>query len=138
MKAIKIDVETCEVYYIDLDYKDYRSIYPAIGNGCNLFSIPVSYENGDGLYVDDEGLMHPEIVGYFTMKGWEYPIAGNAIILGSDEEGESKDCKTDIEDIRKQVIFIKRNHDKTIEIVMFAPQSSRIAHIAGMADPSAN
>lgn len=105
-KAIKIDVETQSVYHVELG-DNYADIYPAIGNGCDTFCIPVSFENNDSLYADDESLLRPDdIKGGFYFDGWNSPIVGNAIILGSDDEGESVDCLTTIEDIQRQVNFI--------------------------------
>ena len=108
MKAIKIDVEKQSVYEITLG-DDYKEIYPHIGNGCGLFSIPVTFENGDSLYADDEGLLHPEMIGGFLMPNWITPIVGNAIILGADDEGESIDYKSNIEHISNQISWLSKN-----------------------------
>ena len=105
-KAIKIDSQNKTLSYIQLS-EDYRDIYSAIGNGCTLFCIPVEFENMDSLYADDESLLRADdIKGGFIMDGWYSPIIGNAIILGCDDEGESIDCKTTIEDIQSKIRFI--------------------------------
>lgn len=103
MRAIKIDVEQKKVYEIEI--KDYKDIYPAIGNGCELFACPIFFENADTLYTDDEGLLKPEMIGCFSMPDWDYPLVGNAVILGSDDEGESVDAKSTIEEIENQIIW---------------------------------
>lgn len=103
MKAIKIDVEQKKVYHIEIN--DYKDIYPAIGNGCDLFTIPITFENGDAIYTDDEGLLHPEMIGCFQMNDWDYPLVGNAVILGTDEDGESTDSMSDPEAIEKEIIW---------------------------------
>ena len=36
---------------------------------------------------------------------WNYPIVGNAIILGTDEEGDSIDCKTNPSELLENVIW---------------------------------
>ena len=96
-RAIKINVETKTIETIILG-DDYKEIYPAIGNGCSCFAIPVEFPNGDSMYVDDESLLRPDdIVGGFIMEGWRVPIIGNAILLGCDEEGESISCKSSCE-----------------------------------------
>ena len=105
MKAIKIDVENQAVYQIEIG-KDYREIYTAIGNNCTCFAVPVNFDNGDCMYVDDEALLRDDIKGGFTMPDWVTPIIGNAIILGTDEDGESVDCMYDVHEIVPLVRFI--------------------------------
>lgn len=98
IKAIKIDVEKQSVYPIEIT-DNFRDIYGVIGNGCSLFCLPVKYENGDGLFADDEILLRPsDIKGGFMFPGWSYPITNNAVIIGSNDEGDSVDCKSSIED----------------------------------------
>jgi hypothetical protein len=106
MRAIKIDVVKQEVYYIDLK-KDYRDIYEQIGNGCTTFCVPVSFDNNDSLFADDESLLREnDIVGGFYFMEWNTPIVGNAIIVGCDEEGESVDCLSELEEIKIQTRFL--------------------------------
>ena len=103
-KAIKIDVVKQDVYEIELS-DDYKAIYGAIGNGCTIFCAPIEFENGDTLYSDEEGLLHEKMVGCFMMENWKYPLVGNAIILGTDDEGDSIDAKSTIEEIKNKVTF---------------------------------
>lgn len=103
-KAIKIDVVNKQVYEIELS-DDYKAIYGAIGNGCTIFCAPIEFENGDTLYSDEEGLLHEKMEGCFMMENWKYPLVGNAIILGTDDEGDSIDAKSTIEEIKNKVTF---------------------------------
>jgi hypothetical protein len=106
-KAIRINVETKSFEYITLG-DDYKEIYGAIGNGCDTFCVPISFENQDSMFADDESLLREhDIKGGFIMDDWHSPIVGNAIILGTDDEGNSVDCLTKIEDIMNQVTFIE-------------------------------
>jgi hypothetical protein len=105
IKAIKIDVETKSVYPIEIT-DNFRDIYTAIGNGCSLFCLPVKYDNGDGMFADDEILLRPDdIKGGFIFPDWSYAITNNAVIVGSDSEGDSVDCKSTIEDF-KDIRFV--------------------------------
>lgn len=98
-KAIKIDVETKSIYQVELS-DDYNDIYNKIGNGCTTFAVPITFDNQDSIFCDDEILLRPDnIKGGFIFKGWNFPIIGNAIILGCDEEGESVDAKTEMVDL---------------------------------------
>lgn len=102
-KALKIDVVNQTVTNITIN--DLDDIYKQIGNGCELFCCPVSFENGDTLYADDESLLRENVEGCFLMDNWSYAIVGNAIILGTDDEGESIDCKSSPMDIYKELIW---------------------------------
>jgi hypothetical protein len=108
-KALLIDVVAQSITEVQVG--NYTDIYKHIGNGCECFCVPVNFENGDSIYVDDEGLLK-EVKGGFYMMDWYYPLCGNAIILGTDEEGESVDYKSDLEQIRKEIIFISDEYAK--------------------------
>lgn len=102
MKALKINTETQQIEEIEI--KTWEDISPAIGGECRLFCIPIEFENGDCLHSDDEGLFH-SIGGGMMMEGWDYPIVGNSILIGSDEDGEMVDVKTTKEEMEKSVIW---------------------------------
>lgn len=103
MRAIKIDVEQKKVYHVEIS--DWKEIAPAIGNGCSLFACPITFENGDTLYTDEEGLLKPEMIGCFSMSDWDYPLVGNALVIGSDDDGESVDPSSTLEEIEKLIIW---------------------------------
>lgn len=102
-KAIFIDVVERKVSYTTINH--YKEIYNVIGHGCTTFDCPFQFDNGDTLYVDDEGLLHDDIKGCFILDGWRIPCVGNAIILGTNDEGESIDCKSTLEEIEKKIKF---------------------------------
>jgi len=102
-KAILIDVVAKTV--TETEIGEYTDIYSKIGNGCSCFCCPVDFDNGDTLYSDDEGLLHDEVFGCFVFDGWDYPLVGNAIILGTDEKGESVDCKSTVNEITSRITF---------------------------------
>lgn len=47
------------------------------------------------MYCDDEGLFKPQ-KGGIIMPDWEYPILGKIIIVGTDEDGNSTDVKSEL------------------------------------------
>jgi hypothetical protein len=106
-KALKIDVVNQTVTNITID--EISDIYKEIGNHCNLFCCPVEFENGDTLFADDESLLRQNVEGCFLMHNWSYAIVGNAIILGTDEDGESVDCKSSLMDVYKEIIWGDKN-----------------------------
>ena len=106
MKAIKIDVEKQTVSFIEIG-TGIDAINEAIGNGCTMLTSVIDYPNGDYMYCDDEALLRTsDIKGGFMYPDWNYPIVSNAIILGTDEYGESVDCKSRLEEIKDDIEFI--------------------------------
>lgn len=101
MKALKINVVDKTVTEIDVD--NWQQISGKIGNNCQLFCCPIQFENGDILYADDESLLRNDIEGMFVID--KFIIVGNAIISGSDEDGESTDAKSSIDEIKSKVVF---------------------------------
>jgi len=103
MKALLINVVNQTITEVEIQHT--KEIYALIGNGCHTFCAPVDFPNGDTLFTDDEGLLHDELEGCFALEGWEYPIVGNAVILGSTEDGDVADCKSKPEDILCQIMW---------------------------------
>lgn len=95
MKALKINVITHSVEEVDI--KNTKDIYTEIG--CSLFTVPYIFPNGDALYCDDEALLKNQLPDCFVLSDYNYPLVGNAIILGTNDEGESIDVKSKKEDI---------------------------------------
>lgn len=65
---------------------NYKQIQQVIG--CRVFDV-VRLDNGDGIYVDDEGLYSgaADRDGWMVING--HLLAGRGVVLGSDEEGNS-------------------------------------------------
>jgi len=103
MKALLIDVVSQTITQVKIEHT--KEIYSLIGNGCHTFCAPVDFPNGDTLFTDDEALLHDEIHGCFSLEGWLYPIVGNAVILGCDEEGDVADCKSQPDDILEKIMW---------------------------------
>jgi hypothetical protein len=111
MKAVKIDVEKQDVYEIEFE-GGLDAIYKNIGNGCDNFECPISFpseKNRDnGLYCDGEILFRVhDIKGGFQLDSWDSPIMNNAIIVGTDEDGDDVDHDINIADLKKQINWIK-------------------------------
>lgn len=105
-KALLIDVSTKTITEIELD-SHFESISKAIGNGCEYFCCPYSFSNEDSMYADDESLLRVDsIKGGFVLDGYGGTIVGNAIILGTDDEGDSVDVKSTCDEISERIIFV--------------------------------
>jgi hypothetical protein len=118
MKAILIDSKNKTVSHVDIPSGEnhLKEMYKKIG--CECFCSAGSFNNGDTIYVDDEGLIN-ETGDFFVLYCLRKdPLAGNALILGCDDEGFSIDCKTDISLIKP--IFI----DKQMVCVIYSMMNS--------------
>lgn len=111
MKAIKIDVEKKEVYFVEIDKKDeLKSIYKHLG--ANMFEVALTLRGqNDMVYVDEEGLLKPKnkIPGWFMIEGQPQPLAGHGLVVGCNPNtGASRDVKCTIEFIQGVVQFLEK------------------------------
>ena len=83
----------------------YTNIYQHIGADC--FDCARVYPNGDGIFVDDEGLLkNPQ--HFFIHRNYPSALTGKGLMLGVDNEGESIAPQTDIETLRGDIAFVSR------------------------------
>jgi len=102
MKAILIDALNCRVKEIQIK-GDLQSYYQAIG--CDL--VQVGYyldKEGDVILVDEEGLLKYN-EHFFSYRGQIF--SGNGLIIGTDAEGESASCLTELSDIIKDIEILR-------------------------------
>jgi hypothetical protein len=103
IKAILIDSTAQEVREIEIENK-LEAYYAAIG--CNTIDAvyPGELEGRDVVYVDDNGLLDgPQ--HFFHLAGFPTPLAGNGLVIGTDDEGESVDAATPVDQVRQGVMF---------------------------------
>ncbi|HUW46710.1 MAG TPA: hypothetical protein VMW50_13050 [Dehalococcoidia bacterium] len=104
MRAILIDPFTQTIEEVDYS-GDYKDIYGLIE--CDLFTtVYLPNTSDDTLFVDDEGL-YVENQRFFKIEGYEQPLAGRGLLLGTDEEGESIDCMSTVEEVKAIVSWEK-------------------------------
>ena len=102
IKGILIDAEKRTVKEVQV-IGDYKAIYPFLGVGVDCFAL-VGINDTESIYVDDEGLLkNPR--NFILFKGYRGALAGNGLILGSNEEGESISTSLTVEWVKKQVKF---------------------------------
>ena len=102
MRAILINPENKTVTEVNHN-DDYKEIYKLID--CSTFCCPVDFENGDIMYADDEGLFKVQ-KGGIVMEDWVYPILGKILILGTGNDGESIDAKSDCNELAGQITWL--------------------------------
>lgn len=110
MRAILIDTYNREVREADFD-GDYRSIYKLLStpeHEVGTFEA-VGINEHERVFIDEEGLLKadddPEIIKFFVWKGYPQPLAGNGLILGEDETGESVATQLSLDYVREHVSF---------------------------------
>ena len=103
-QAIRIDPTRRVVEAITVD--GIEEMYRAMQ--CETFAAPYVMDNEDTLYADDEGLVngHWGPNDFFQIDGYPEPMIGIALVLGANEEGESVDARSTVEDIRARVTFM--------------------------------
>lgn len=102
MRAILINPEDRTVTEIQIE-GGLDSMYKAMD--CEMVEAPISFDNADTLYCDEEGLFKHQ-KGGITMKDWCMPILGKMLIVGTDEEGCDVDAVSKVKDIQKDIIWV--------------------------------
>jgi hypothetical protein len=117
MRAILIDPFTQTIEEVDYS-GDYKDIYCLIE--CDLFTtVYLPNTSDDTLFVDDEGL-YVENQRFFKIDGFEQPLAGRGLLLGTDEEGESIDCMSTVEEVKAIVSWEKDGTQVEASFVVMA------------------
>ena len=113
MKAILIDPKHRAIMQIDYN-GDYKTIYEhlsftnSFGNSHKVrtFDIVRTPTGGDGIYVDDEGLYAPaEDKHWYNIRynDQDMMLVNRSLVIGCDDEGDSKDCVSTVEDIKGRI-----------------------------------
>jgi hypothetical protein len=103
MKAYLIDPFNEEI--TEVNYSgNYEEIYKLID--CKYFDCVNLGRSGDTVYIDDEGMISGKEQEFFRVKDYPNPLAGYALVLGSDKEGNSVEPKTSLEELKGMIKFI--------------------------------
>jgi hypothetical protein len=102
MKGVLIDSKHRIVSIVEVSNSGINDILTHLN--CDIFTVAMQLKNRDVMYVDDEGLINGTD-SFFTYEGAHQPFAGNGLILGTDSEGESVDCKVELMEVAKKVNF---------------------------------
>ena len=102
MKAIKINPMDMQITEIDLPEMEDGSVdVNAIRAHleCKYFDVVRINHEGDGIYVDDEGLYRQGIQGVFRTTWYPEPIIGCGIIMGCNASGDSIEPTITLQDV---------------------------------------
>lgn len=106
MKALFIDPELHLISTLIIRRDDYQHIRQMIG--CETLAVARTLANGDAVFVDEGRLLDCTPRHLFRLPGQHQPIAGRAVIVGTDPLGESVDAKTSEAVLRRAVSFLSR------------------------------
>lgn len=102
MRAIKIDSINRTISEIEItkSYKDLQAIVDG------TITIAFYYPDQKHIcFVNDEGLLNNP-THFFLSKQYPQPLAGNAVIVGNTPNGNSKDCKLTIDEVKDSIKFL--------------------------------
>lgn len=104
MRGILIDPQAFTITEVELDPNKDRlpQIYTLLR--CDTFDC-VDLDNGDTLYVDDNGLATRSPF-HFIVADCPQPLVGRGLVLGTNDEGESISAKTTLTDLRARTTFM--------------------------------
>jgi len=109
MRAILVNSTEKEINVIDIKGNNYREIAKLIG--CSTIASGYSFKNNDFMYVDDEGLFTDNDNGFIIHQEgntWGMQkLIGNALIVGSDEDGNDLDAVSTVDEVKSIIKFCK-------------------------------
>ena len=102
VKAILIDVKNQEVKEVEHD-NTLQNIYDLID--CRVFD-SVRIDNVNNIFVDDEGILKDNLYFQYSGSNGIFQLAGNGLLLGIDDEGNSISPTLTVEDVKDKVRFL--------------------------------
>lgn len=122
MRAVLIDPTARTVTEVEHD-GDYKDIYRLIE--ADPFDVRPFGVRSEAIYFDDEGLLRTpgKPRDFFILPILTDPISGKALIVGTDEGGNSVDSKVSVKGIEASIEW------KTMTVVGWTPvKSERVKH----------
>ena len=116
--------QTVELVESDIDTSSYHWINKLIG--ASMFDFVRLYDNGDGVYVDDEGL-YAEKRYFWIHRNYPQPLVNKGLFAGTDDEGDTVPPQTSLSQFTNDVRFIGDDHDLQV-ILMFAKSKIKTEH----------
>ena len=102
VKAILIDVKNQEVKEVEHD-NTLQNIYDLLV--CRTFDV-VRIDDVNSIFVDDEGILKDNLYFQYSGSNGIFQLAGNGLLLGIDDEGNSISPTLTVEDVKDKVRFL--------------------------------
>ncbi len=107
--AIKIDALKQTVDFVRIS-PDLDGIYHALER--EPMEIAHHFDNEDDLLVDENFLVRDmkglPLIGFFFHGRPDQIMFSNGLVIGNNERGEATDCKSSLEEIKRQIVFPKK------------------------------
>lgn len=84
---------------------DYKQIYDLID--CECFDVARINGKGDGIFVDDEGLIREKPQAFFIHANYPTPLAGKGFLLGSNDEGDSVTPYCTLAELEQSILWVE-------------------------------
>ena len=101
-----------EIHYSGNYEEIYKLLDISTFDAVRLYDNEVAYIDDDGLYNNDHH--------FWIHRNYPTPIAGPALLLGTDQEGNDIAPSTSIDELRSDVKWVGDKHDVTV-LVRFNP-----------------
>lgn len=103
-KAYLINPHDAEVVGVEIPQDDHVKIQELIE--CRCFAVGGYLDNGDVVYIDDEGLFGA--THFFRIKDINggMPLAGKGIVVGTGKDGASANAKTSKSELLEMVRWV--------------------------------
>ncbi len=77
---------------------------------CSIFTFVQLYENGDGVYIDDEGI-YAENQHFWIHKNYPTPLAGIGVLVGINNKGDNIPASISNKEFSTHIKFIGNVND---------------------------
>jgi len=91
--------------YGPVDFQTYRDLI-----GCSMITFVRLYDNGDGVYLDDEGL-YADPQHFWMHRNYPQPLCNKGVFIGVDDEGESTVPSTPLPVLEKDIVYCGSRYD---------------------------
>ena len=89
----------------------------------SMFTFVRLYDNGDRVYIDDEGL-YAEQRYFWIHRNYPQPLVHKGLFMGVDDEGDSAVPQTSFKTLEKDIHFIGDTHDLQVMLMFKKKQIS--------------
>lgn len=104
MRAIKIDATNRTIQEFDLPSQEGEQL-AAMQKVVGGYICHAGEINGDDLYVNDEGLLGISVGAPFFEIGLHQPFAGNGLIVGHNDEGDTTPATVSLDEVKRRTSF---------------------------------
>lgn len=115
MKAFLIDPDQALIREVDYN-GNWETIRDWLGGPpCEWFDSVRLNDEGDAIYVDDEGLLNGNPHGWFLLHGYGQPLKGFGLVVGIADNGEIAEPFVSLPQLQALIAFPKHVNEALID-----------------------